>query len=394
LGCVVGGLVSAALALAWLIWVQPAAGATSAWSAPLNLSQSSADSAGPAVALASGRLHVVWEESSRLYHRYQTDAGWSAVATIGSGSEPALAAGGDGRLHLVYVDVFGGNAEALYRSWAGAGWTAAVNISRTTAPSATPGIAIATNGRRHVVWVEDALADPWVFYAESSDGLLWESSPLLDAFGTNPQVVVDASNRPHVLWAEPYSFDDPLDLFYSRWTGNEWTLPEDVSDTPTASSSAGSLALAPDGTPWAAWQEEVSGQFQVWTSSRSTAGWGAPSVLAQPVLWPLARRPGQAGTGANADVIEPALAVGDRLAQVWVAGDTLRARWLVNGTWGAAEDVWADAGGISQPALAVGTDGEMWVAWIGAGPTGADDVFVSERGSSAESRVYLPLSLR
>jgi hypothetical protein len=93
-------------------------------------------------------------------------------------------------------------------------------------------------------------------------------------------------------------------------------------------------------------------------------------------------------------VIEPALAVGDRLAQVWVAGDTLRARWLVNGTWGAAEDVWADAGGISQPALAVGTDGEMWVAWIGAGPTGADDVFVSERGSSAESRVYLPLSLR
>lgn len=377
-GCVVGGLVSAALALAWLIWVQPAIGATSAWSAPVNLSQTRVDSASPAVALVSGRLHVVWEESGQLYHRYQTDAGWSAVTAIGSGSEPALAAGGDGRLHLVYVDVFGGNAEALYRSWTAAGWTAAVNISRTTAPSATPGIAIATDGRRHVVWVEDTLANPWVFYAESSDGLLWESGPLLDAFGTNPQVVVDAADRPHVLWAEPYSFNDPLDLFYSRWTGSEWTLPEDVSDTPATSSSAGSLALAPDGTPWATWQEEVSGWSQVWTSFRSTAGWGAPSVLAQ----------------ANTDVAEPALAVGDRLAQVWVAGDTLRARWLANGAWGAAESVWTDTGGIGQPALAVGTDGKMWVAWVGTGPSGAHDVFVSGRSNSAESRTYLPLSLR
>ncbi len=377
-GYVLGGLLSAALALAWLLWAERADSATLAWSVPINLSQSQADSANPSVALVAGRLHVVWEESSQLYHRYQTDSGWSPTVQIGRGSEPALAAGNDGRLHLVYVDVFGGNAEILYRSWSASGWTVAVNVSDTSAPSATPAIAVAADGRRHVVWVEDPLTDPWVLYASSDDGLVWESDPSLGAFGLDPQVAVDAANRPHVLWAEAYTLGDPLDLFYTRWTGNAWTWPEDVSSTPSAQSFNGSLALTPDGTPWVAWQEEVSGRMQVWTSFRSATGWTAPNVLAQ----------------ANADVVEPVLAWGDRLAQVWVAGNTLRARFLVNGTWGSAENVWTEANGISQPALAVGLTGAAWVAWVGTGLAGADDVFASMQGTGATSYVYLPMLAR
>ncbi len=368
---------SVAVFLAGLLWEQPAEGAVPHWSPPVNISQSGTDSASPAVALVNGRLHVVWEEGGQLYHRYETDTGWSAVTTIGSGSEPDLAVGPDGTLHLVYVDVFNNNAEILYRSWQPSGWSAAVNVSGTTGASATPAIAIRNDGRRFVVWVENALTDPWVFYAESGDGLVWVNNPVPDAFGTDPQIAVDGDGRLHILWTEPYSFGDPLELFYIQWTGTEWTFSVDVSNTPTKDSFNGVLTMAPDGTLWAAWQEEVNGAFQVWTASRSLTGWGAPEILAQ--------------TGVS--LVEPTLATGDRLGEAWVAGDRLQARWLTNGTWRTPETAWQDSNGISQPALAMGSKGEMWIAWVGKGSSGADDIFVSHRRATMY-QLYMPLQVK
>jgi len=374
---IIGSVLIAMLVYPWIAWAQPVAAMASGWMDPVNLSQSTADSTSPAAVVVNGRLHVVWEEDGQLYHRYQTDTGWSATVAIGSGSEPALAADGNGQLHLVYVDVFGGNAEILYRSWkAGNGWTAAVNVSRTTAASATPDIAVSSDGRLHVVWVDDALTDPWVFYAASSDGLVWESSPVSDAFGTGPQIAVDAAGRPHVLWVEPYSFDDPLEVFYSRWTGSEWTLPEDVSNTPTANSTKGVLVLDAKDTPWATWQEKVNGRWQVWTAPRLTTGWGAPSVLAQ----------------AGNDLTEPVLAAGSQLVQAWVISDTLQVRWF-DGRWGAPETIWQDPDGITQPVLAPDTGGDVWAVWSSPDDTGAGEIFAS-RGKWMRFRLYLPMQVR
>ncbi|NOZ27608.1 MAG: hypothetical protein GXP39_06080 [Chloroflexi bacterium] len=376
LGFVISGLMIVVLMYPGIAQAQPTAETPLGWSQPENISQSTADSTSPAAALVNGRLHVIWEEGDQLYHRYQTDSGWSTASAIGTGSEPAVAADGN-KLHLVYVAVFGGNAEILYRSWdATKGWSSAINVSRTTAASATPSIAISGNSRRHVVWVDNALTDPMIFYAESTDGLVWESGPIADAFGTGPQVVTDATGRPHVLWVGPYSFDDPLEVFYCWWTGSEWTWPEYVSNTPNADSTRGSLVLDPKGTPWATWQEKVSGRWQVWTASRLTTGWGKPSTMAQ--------------TGI--DLSEPTLAVGDRLAQAWVSNGTLQMRWF-DDQWSPPETVWQDSNGINQPTLVVGTNGEAWAVWSSPDKTGAGDIFVSH-GKAVAFRLYLPLQIR
>jgi hypothetical protein len=56
------------------------------------------------------------------------------------------------------------------------------------------------------------------------------------------------------LWAA-WEVDEGTDveIYFSYWTGQQWSAPQPAHDRPDAWDRSPSLTVAPDGTPWLVW---------------------------------------------------------------------------------------------------------------------------------------------
>jgi hypothetical protein len=110
----------------------------------------------------SGKLHLFWDATSSsqafIYHRYQTDSGWSAIETIaptlGTSSLITLpVAALDGSIHIIWRNVlnFGGPYRIMYAIWKNGTWSQEAELHRTPANSIGGRIGVDSNSRPHVV---------------------------------------------------------------------------------------------------------------------------------------------------------------------------------------------------------------------------------------------------
>lgn len=201
------------------------------WSGVTRLSWNTGLSYNPRVAADSGgRIHVAWYDNvignSEIYYKRSTDGGvsWSGLTRLtwntGWSSNPSIAAGNSGRVHIVWWDESPGNYEIFYKgsSDSGSSWSGITRLTWNAGMSDFPSISADSGGGIHVVWDDSPLDKYDVFYKNSSDsGSTWSALTRLSwnsGDSVLPRIAVDSGGGVHVVWED----DTPnnSEIFYKN----------------------------------------------------------------------------------------------------------------------------------------------------------------------------------
>ncbi len=320
--------------IAWLTicttawFALPAQAQDEGWSVPVDLSQPVApfpetgvqairyapDQAFPAIAVDSqDGLHVVWSggiiersqaesgeimlrRSDLLFYRAFRNGAWSPPTDIfasdrsGSIGRNAISAGRDGRLHVLVAN--NGTISYQRAPWNDAlqarAWTRPDPISTTD--SYYTALSMDNQGILHAFWTQivpptdDASAHACfrcadLFYRRSDNGGEFWSWPVnlsRSALNTGPpQVVIDASDRIHVVWSEGRQTG-----MYRRSddAGQTWTNPAilGTADEPVENIT---LALTDGRDLLAVYSGRLTGQLYTQFSSDDGASWTPPAPM-------------------------------------------------------------------------------------------------------------------
>jgi len=342
------------------------------WSDPVQLASGEGIDA-PCMALDSqGRLHLVWSEGGMLYQRV-FDQGWSEPMAIAEGHSPCLVAASEGRLFMAFVALAEGGTDVFVASWdPKTGWGLPVNVSNSERDSTSPDLAISSQEALAVVWEEDGRT---IYFAQSADGLLWSTVPVPQARGRHPQVTFEEGDVPMVAWVDEFDEGLPGDVFVSQRTVEGWSLPVDVSYSPTEDSEAPALATGPEGVVLL-WEEGEEGGWCIYGALFNGQDWSA-AAKCSPV-------------GAHT----PQLAfdaVGHGHA-LWALGEDVQHRSWTHWEAFAPSETLEAGGTVGQVALAASK--AVHVVWTIPGAD-ATLLYYSVRGQEAslEYKLCLPLVL-
>ena len=263
---------------------------------------------------------------------------------------------------------------------AGPGSASSGGISNSARDSLDPSLAIAPDGTPYVAWL-DASDGDWEIYVRRWTGSSWEEvgagsaseGGVSDNYGGSfsPSLAIAPDGNVYLAWADMTYGDG--EIYVLRWDGSSW------QEVGAGSASGGgisnnangswvpSLAIAPDGMPWVAWEDESSWNTEIYIRRWSGFSWetvGSGSAS------------GAGISNSNGGSYDPALAIGaDGSAFVaWEDNsdgdkEIYVRRW--NGTsWEEAGVGSARWGGISYnigdsrfPSPAVAPDGSVTIAW-------------------------------
>lgn len=169
--------------------------------------------------------------------------------------------------------------------------------------------------------------------------------------------VTDLQGNVWAVWERDDGTD--TDIYYSRQDGRGWRTPRPLSAQATAWETSPSLALAADGTLWAAWSQSTGpDQASIWLSHWQIAGWSSPTAV-----------PGTADLRGQEPMLAPAPDGGLWLA--WVGHDGTDREIFVSRqegtTWSPPQQVGTDDTSPraydAHPVLVVNADDAAWLAW-------------------------------
>lgn len=344
---------------------------------PVNVSASPGDSRSPSLAVSDDTVHVVWEESSRVYHRFWDGSTWSSSRCVAVGEQPSVATDVSGWAHVVFVNEFGGNYEIYHCRWNGASWSLPRNVSNTSGVSSAPRLDIALDGTIHVVWADNTPGYSVIYHAYWN-GTYWINEPIPNALGGAPAVAVSVDGLVHIVWQDRDALDAPYEVYYSRWTGSAWSLPEDLSDTVTEQSIIPSVAVGQGGQAHVVWQEKVGGQYTIYYTWGVVGYWSVPERLSE----------------SEAEAYLPSVAVNKGFT-VYIGWDegTLalyRHKGVDDANWSQCTPVMDDPMGVTGLQLAMNGAGQFHAAWAQRVASGNWDVFYQ----NLAYKLLVPLVLR
>ena len=263
------------------------------FSAPVNLSNDSADSSSAQVAADStGNVFVVWENDNTssfgIMFSRSLDGGATFSAPVfvstntGGSMASQIAVDAAGNINVVWEDTISSSSQiAFARSQNhGATFSAPKTLS-TSGNSNSPQIAL-DGGNINVVWVNDSPGNFDVFYTRSTDGQNFSS--LLNLSNNNPgsaatpQVATDLGGNISVIWSE----NSTIFFAHSSNAGSLFSLPKNVSSSVGASINP-SLAVDSGGNINLAWQV-TAGNRDIFFSRSTDSGatfFATPQNLSQ-----------------------------------------------------------------------------------------------------------------
>jgi hypothetical protein len=141
-------------------------------------------------------------------------------------------------------------------------------ISNTSSPSGSPALAIAPDGTPYVAWQDGPSGDSEI-YVRRWNGSTWEEVGAGSASdggisdspdkAVNPALAIAPDGMPYVAWEDEASGD--AEIYVRRWSGSSWeevgagsASGGGISNTVGWSASP-SLAVDGNGTPYVAWSE-------------------------------------------------------------------------------------------------------------------------------------------
>ncbi len=370
------------------------------------ISDDSGNSLEPSMAVASdGTSYVAWHDYSggglsEIYIRRWSGSVWEEVGigsasgggisdNGGSSQEPAIAIALDNTPYVAWIDDSGGGYSQIYvRRWNGSSWeevgAGSANgggISNNGGNSLEPSAAIAPDGTPYVAWRDNSGGD-YEIYVLRWNGSSWEEVGAGSASGggisdnsgrsRNPALAIAPDGTPYVAWRD--DSDGGYEIYVLRWNGSSW---EEVG---AGSASGGgvsgnsgdsrcpAVAIAPDGRPYVVWEDDSSGDREIYVRRWSGSSWeevGAGSASGGGIS-------DNGGGSANPAV---AIAMDGTPYVAWLddsGGGTyeIYVRCWNGSSWEEVGAGSASGGGISDnsgwsgaPSVTIAPDGTSYVAW-------------------------------
>lgn len=203
------------------------------WTNPVDVSNSVAISVEPALAVGKGNsVYVVWSSSSNVdsapdvYCAISSDFGktWTKPedisATPGASTEPTIAVGADGTVHVAWLDATsGGNRPDIYYvKRSSARWSAPKNVSDSPRVSGHPALACGTKGKTYLVWSDNSkrerAADIWCARMGSAgkDGKVLNISNT-PGVSSECSIVAGPKGEVGVVWSDTSSGKSTPDIY-------------------------------------------------------------------------------------------------------------------------------------------------------------------------------------
>ncbi len=238
--------------------------------------------------------------------------------------------------------------------------------------------AIDSAGNAYAVWQDYRNGKLDLYFSFRPPGGSWQAnervgSNLTDPY--NPALVVDPAGKVYAAWSE--NLGGKMDVYFAvRPAGGPWQAPEKVNDVSTVGVKCQypSLAVGTSGTVYALWQDNRSGNDDIYFSSRSPGGnWQTNKKVSD-----------DQGVAAQ---IHPKIAV-DGQENAYALWDDYRNKYEdlyfsyrpAGGSWQGNTLVNQFAGGSqTTPTLAVNSNGEAYAAWADDRDGNFFDIYVSYR---------------
>ncbi len=236
----------------------------------------------------NGVGYIAWTDSrtgvSNVYYRTGSGLGWSTEAAIpshGLGAQyPALAVGPNGEAHIVWEDLrFAPTKQVFYRRTLGGVWQTEEQLTfEELTDGSEPDIAVGSDGVVHVVW-KDERADFGDIYYRSCVNGVWGPEERISAAaktGRTPKIACDPLGQAHVVWSDntPSSFA----IYYSNRSALGWSLPLQISDG-TATAREPSIEIDSDGKVHVVWEDNSPGNYAIFYKSRVPLSGDTPEGL-------------------------------------------------------------------------------------------------------------------
>jgi hypothetical protein len=209
------------------------------WGTDLRLTNNSDSSLYPSVTVSGSVVHVVWEDTRdgnrEIYYKRSTDAGvsWGADTRLTNNTAwseyPSVAISGL-FVNVVWQDNRDGNWEIFYKrsSDAGVSWGVDTRLTNSTAESYHPSVAV-SGFVVHVVWWDWRDGNEEIYYKRSIDsGVSWGTDTRLTnnpSYSDDPSIISSGSNI-HVVWND--NRDGNSEIYYKHSTDAGVTWGEDT----------------------------------------------------------------------------------------------------------------------------------------------------------------------
>ena len=252
------------------------------WATGLRLTNNSTESVFPSIAVSGSNVHVVWEDyrdgNLEIYFKRSTDGGlsWGTDTRLTNNSassfNPSVAVSGS-NVHVVWWDYRDGNYEIYYKRSTDGGfsWGSDARLTNYTATSAYPSISV-SGTNVHVVWFDERDGNREIYYKRSTDGgVNWGTDKRLtnnSAFSSYPSISVSGSNV-HVVWADYREGND--DIYYKRSADEGLNWGTDTRLTNNSANSAYPSVIASGSSIHVVWSDERDGNWEIYYQ-RSTDG--------------------------------------------------------------------------------------------------------------------------
>jgi len=272
------------------------------WAKPVDVSKTPGVSTEPVLAVGSnGSIHVAWidttsgESHPDVYSVWSKDAGktWSKAEDVsntpGVSSQPTIAAGGQD-VHLACLDTSSGatHPDIYYAKKSGSAWTKAKDVSNSPRLSSHPGLACGPEGRIYLVWSDNSqkenAADIWCAPAGKTDFGKFINISNTTGVSSEPAVAADNKGRVAVVWSDTTSGVTHPDIYASVGIKNleENSSAIDLTNTMGVSKHP-HLSIAGD-TMYVVWEEIEGKNSLVKATSTSLVGISTgPSVVVDQV---------------------------------------------------------------------------------------------------------------
>jgi hypothetical protein len=278
-------------------------------SAPDSITSDAYNAIAPDIAITSTIPHVVWHgdpdgfgpESSKIYYS-KNPAGdgssWTTPDTVSTSSNenefPAIAIDGSNRIHVTWHDFSAQVIQHCRSTDGGSTWFSVTDL--TSGDNSTHPDIAAKGDDVYVVWNTDLGGNQYQVRCRwSSDGgNSWPpiNTALIATVNTvsisdypTPRVSIDISDTVHVAWHACETTCDALhnqEIWHSSQStdnGDSWSSPVNVSKNPAAPSQLASIGTDSEGDAHVAWQEQKSGQWDIFHSRTGVAGAGGGIYL-------------------------------------------------------------------------------------------------------------------